>query len=977
MMSFLALSQIKAATPDVTDEDNLLSTGFTTTAEFRQFTIINVEEGSNTWKHSTGNPYAKIENDLGNKIPKDDYLVSPAFELKAGRTYRLTFDTWCGSPAYPEIVAAYLLTDATNITDKTVIIEPTSVTNDTNNKRELTGYFSPEKDGTYHVAIHAASAPGMHYLYVDNVEISRGVNGESPASVADYKVTPSPLGEDEVTVSFKAPEFCHDGVTPLSGIKSYTVKREGTVIAEITPVEGQESYSFSDKVSKDGWYAYSVTVNAASGKSLDARKMVYVGQARPASPVNLRAKETETGTVELTWDAVTTNVYGFEIDPSLVTYNIYDGPYNLFMTGVADNKLNLEYVAAGQPQKIPAFSVKAVTSKGESAEAATAAPIPVGPAHTMPYAETFAGSHITSGQPAEFISDEKLPLTYWRCFEEVADADIIPVKFDRGLMAFYANEAGRTGIYRTGKIQIDADASNPYLSLFYFSIPGAEDHFTIGINDDVVADVVIGGETRGWIEKLIPMEAYKGHIIRLTLTAYCKNPTNPIAVDDISIKNEFNNDLAISRARIPYEMHIGQDHICSFKVINNGVNTSGDYRLNIYAEGEIVKSFEGNGLERGKTDEYSFIAKPALTPGKSVVYNVELSAATEDKPEDNSVAIEVKIPESFLPAPANLTLTDTKLKWDAFEKSDYPAREITESFEAYDEFTINTAGEWSFYDGDMYPTFGLEDGYHSYPNMYEPMAFMVFNNHDNFFVGMGTMSFAMIDGGQCMASMAINCANEIEITNDDWMISPELTGEAQTISFFARGTSLVFRETFQVLYTLSDNPMNINSYRVLDQYEDVDSTWIEYTAQLPQGARYFAIRNCSLNKYLFFVDNVKFKAAGKEVPVIGYNVYGADSADDEAEWRLINDAPLTETVFDLENVGSKYVRVHALFENGGETASSPFSLEESGLGSILLDENKTDSEYYNLNGQRLSDRPAAPGVYIVRRGNTVSKIILR
>ena len=955
-----------------TDEDpNLLSTGFDTAAEWNQFTIINVETGSNTWKRSDGNPYAKIENDLGNTTPKDDYLVSPGLQLKAGMTYRLSFDTWCGIPDYPETLDAYISTEATVIPTVRILDEIT-VTNDSYHKRNVETLFTVDADGTYYLSIHASSAPGMHYLYVDNVEVSRGVDVLRPDMVANFSCNPSPMGENSVTLSFTAPSVCFDGTASLDGPVSVVISRDGTQIATLESNAGAE-LTYTDNLEKSGNYSYAVTAVAASGKSLDAKASVYVGVYRPAAPANLKIVETTPGTIEVSWDPVTTNIYGHTVDSSLVTYNLYEGLYTGYQESISDNKITIEYVSPDEPQKIAYFSVKAVTSAGESTSAAVSETMAIGTPFAMPFVENFVDAELAPGQNAEFAEDPNIAGLWWRCFESTGDIE--PVTYDKGMLAFISNYAGTTSTFRTGKIHIDEDASNPYLSFFYYIIPGSESYMTLTVNSDEICTIEIDGEAEGWKEKLVSLEEYKGQDVRIGFVAYCVSPSIAMAIDNISVKNERNNDLAIIRARIPYEMHLGEEHACQIKVVNNGVNNSGAFTISVKADNTEVTSFSGSNLERGETTEYNFSLKPDVRPGETVIYDVVIEAAADENEEDNIAKIEVKIPEYNLPSPTGLAIDGMQLTWSAFEKADFPKREIVESFEAYDEFKIDTAGEWSFYDGDQYPTFGIENSYLSYPNMYEPMAFMTFNNCDGRFIAFGSASYEPYDGVQCMVSFAANSADRVAVPNDDWMISPELPGESQTISFYARSRSNVFPETFQILYTTNEDPLNVATYQLIDEYEEISNEWTEFTAELPAGAKYFAIRNVSNNRYMLFVDYVTFEAAGKEVAVSGYNLYG--SADGE-NWTKINESLLSEPTASLEGVSSGYVRVHAIFENGIETQSDEYDLEELGLSGVRNIELPEGNEtiYYDLTGRRLKAVPTTPGVYVVRDKNGSRKVII-
>lgn len=960
-----------------TVNDNLLSTGFDTTAEFAQFTIINVESGSNTWQHSTGNPYAKIENDLGGVIAKDDYLVSPALELKAGKTYRLSFHTWRGSEKCVEKVAAYLLKSADNITDKTAIIPATEVTNVNYRKRELTGDFNVDADGTYYVAIHACSDAGMHYLYVDNVEVSRGVDNASPAAVADYVAKPSTVGENNITLTFTAPKTLNDGSTTLEKLKSVNIYRDNAFLAALEATPGQK-LSFTDVVEKSGDYIYSVTAVDENAKSLDSRALVHIGLAKPEAPTNLVVKETTPGTVELTWDAVTTNIYGHEVDPSIVTYNVYDQPYWVYLEGVEENKATFEYVAEGEFQKNATFSVKAKIGSSESDEAAESANIAVGKAFELPYFEPFANTSYVTEQPVYIEEDANIPSARWRLFTELDAYGILPVTFDRGLLAFIPGYTGTSSKLITGKIFIDEATVNPYFSLFYYTTPGNPNSFSVEVNGSTVEQVKCDGDEAGWQELLVNLAEFKGQDVRLGVTGYCESTEFAVALDNFLVRNEFDEDLAIVRSRIPNEMKLGADHQCNVKVTNHGVNTSGDYKVTVAAEGTALQQFDGTPLKRGETADFNFSLKPDVRPGETVLYTVTIDYAADENTDDNTAEIDVEIPEHFLPSPAGLAFDGDALTWDAFAKEHFPARNITESFEAYDEFEINKAGEWQFIDADNYPTFGMEDGYQSYPHMYEPMAFIVFNNCDNAFKGLGTITYDMYNGGQCMASMAINCDNLIQIPNEDWMISPELSGNAQTISLYARSSSDgAFLESFVIKYTTGDDPLNTAAYKTVGEHKDIPGQWKQYTASLPEGAKYFAIVNVSDNKYWFFVDYVEFEAAGKPEELTGYDVYVANAAD-SANWTKVNEVPVAETQFALGSNDAKYVRVHALFANGVETQSEPLELSTTAIEDVVANGESTDATtvYYNLNGVRFDRRPTTPGIYIVSDANGTHKVLI-
>ena len=64
------------------------------------------------------------------------------------------------------------------------------------------------------------------------------------------------------------------------------------------------------------------------------------------------------------------------------------------------------------------------------------------------------------------------------------------------------------------------------------------------------------------------------------------------------------------------------------------------------------------------------------------------------------------------------------------------------------------------------------------------------------------------------------------------------------------------------------------------------------------------------------------------------------------------------------------VRNHAIYNQQGDTGKS------AGISAVIADDANAPTEYYNLQGIRIT-HPVTAGTYIVRQGNKVSKIIIR
>lgn len=957
--------------------DNMLSASFDTADDFAKFTKINVEASTYTWSYDKSAQAAYIRNEFGStaSLPKDDYLVSPALALKAGVYYQLCFTAWNGSAGYPERIGACIGKQPTADALNDFIIADTELEGAGRTKFNTT--FTVEADGDYYAALHAASAPGMFTLFADDFTVSRGVLPTGPAEVTDFAATPDKSGALNVTLSLTAPATDMAG-SQLSNLKNVKLSRDGVELTVIECKPG-EKITYIDNVEAEGSYRYTAAVEGEHGCGFDAVADAWVGIAAPVSPSELTVTETAPGVLKFTWSAVTTNIHGHEIAPETVTYSLTaGGSANVIATGLSGTEAVVNYPAEGQPQTITDFTIKAHTAAGASTGGASTPIVVVGQPYTMPYIENFPGGMLTTGQTAQIIADENHAPGCWGYFEQLVNDDILPVKPDGGMAAFFPYADGDRSVWRSAKIEIGANAVNPYLSFFYYTLPGATDHMAVDVNGETVSEFTIDDETRGWREVLIPLADYKGTVVRIGLTGYCVDANNKICIDNIAVKDEPANDMAITRARIPQEMQQGRQHLCSVKVTNLGVQPSGNYTLTVTDGDNEVWSTEGSGLERGAELEYTFNICHEAFDREGTTYTVTLTTAGDENTDDNVKSTETTFSACELPAPTGIAATATtdgyEITWAEATTDNMPVRQITEGFEAYDEFVCDTAGEWSFIDGDGCGVLGIRDGYHSYPNMFSPMAFIVFNNHDGSFPCIGTTSFDPYEGGQCLMSASVDVINSADRANDDRLISPRLSGKAQTISFYARSSGMVFPEDVSVMISSTDRLAT--SFTKVETFKAIRNEWKRYEVELPEGTQYFAICNESYDQYMLFVDNISFEAAPLETTVTGYDVYAGDP--DSNEWIKLNDSPVDGTKLTVTELdGDKSLRVAARFANGCTSYSAPATVDLSGIDNVTIDSENGATEYFDLRGVRLDDRPTAAGLYIMRNGTTVQKIVIK
>lgn len=167
---------------------------------------------------------------------------------------------------------------------------------------------------------------------------------------------------------------------------------------------------------------------------------------------------------------------------------------------------------------------------------------------------------------------------------------------------------------------------------------------------------------------------------------------------------------------------------------------------------------------------------------------------------------------------------------------------VTESFENAETFAQTVEG-WTIYDMDGGPAGGLEGleiPGHTYGE--SPMGWFVMENNNTAHSGTKFMSTMYnVNGKQ----------------NDEWLISPLLCGEAQTISLWARSINSNYGlESMELLYSTTNT--SVSSFVSARKVAEVPDTWTKYTFQVPAGTKYFAIRCTSQDIFMLFVDDVTY-----------------------------------------------------------------------------------------------------------------------
>lgn len=450
-------------------------------------------------------------------------------------------------------------------------------------------------------------------------------------------------------------------------------------------------------------------------------------------------------------------------------------------------------------------------------------------------------------------------------------------------------------------------------------------------------------------------------------------------------------DLYVS-ANFPEMMNVNEPATVTANLKNLGTKSVSGYKVNLYVNGKLVASKSGNEIASKGKGVVEFTYVPSVVDGEAVDMYVDVVYTSDQNPVNNqSDVAKIDVLQLQLPTINLAGMSDETgrvyLAWDAPKTE---AIDMVEDFERYAPFVIDNIGNWTLVDGDggytaMYNSW---EGTYDYAHAGEPFAWQVFNpeaaGFDSFYWAEDTCTYYCQSGKQMLQSMVgavPNAAGDlISVTNDNWLISPELSGNVQTISFYAKcWTSQVsyfgeyrhYPARFNVYYSTTDK--NVSSFYKLNNSPLEAPMWFSEGAlsfKLPEGAKYFAIQDVSeyvydevdvsgenVEGYVLYIDDIRYQAPG--VHVKGYNIY--------RDGKKLNEQLLTATDYDeFVPVGNHEYVVTAVYEEGESPVSNVFSAvgDPSNPNAIHFVEANSDKENarYDLSGRRVNG--AKKGIFI-------------
>lgn len=957
--------------------------------------VINNNNDRFFWKYDDLNhcPYFSASS-----TSNDDWLLSPFIHMQPDRKYIISFDAIENTPnngvEYRNTFNVYfgkLRSTEIALLDDSIQLNSKGVS-----KRHLKYVVAPNADGKYCFAIRDISPKYTMAgtLFFENFKVDVYAKYTAPDSVRNLTVTPAERGELKATVTFTTPTktMGGDALSALTG--AYVVRDDSVVIKKFDTVSpGQQLSAEDDNVSTDGFHTYTAYAINSEGDGVKYDSTAYVGIDIPKQPRPLKLINNGDGTGVFLWEEPeVVGVNGGYVSTSDLTYNLYyysGGAPQLQKKGITSNFAALNIPNTGD-QKSYRFLVSAVSRAGEG-RLVISEPVLGGAPYPAPFKESWANCRSTY---SPWIMDTYKDNGFQFISTNSSDND-------NGAL-YFTNVSGGEGKCTLYSPMVSLDKCvQPYVKLaYYYSRSMRDVKFSIGIEkpnlDIVYLDTIDFGKqtgSTGWREVSSSIEKYKDlKYVRVVVYVENKNVGKQFIIDNMRVENAFDNNLSVS-IHVPAITRKGKTIKCTAAVKNNGNNPINGYDVIVRADGEEFDRLHvTEKINVDSTIYHTFTYAIPPTAPDSMKFEAEVDASTDDYDADNVAerTIDVK-PSEF----ATTTLAGTKngdvvsLTWQAPANTN--AR-VTEDFESIEPFTLTDFAPWKVVDGDAAYTNG--PAYFTFPHIFEPMAFICLDNSQMD----GVQKYPQYDahsGNQYLADFST--VNYVK-ANDDWLISPELSGEAQTVRLYVKTPEEnYYPEKFEFRWSTTDDKVSSMTNRLNDTCYNAIYEWGYLDAPVPAGAKYFAIHVNTSEKphFMIMLDDITYSRGG--LKPVAYYIY--------QDGRLVgtvnpNDfAGDSYTMTVSESEPHKY-NVAVVYDEGISPLSNTVNTDPTGIATVrsdnwtvavrgpqvyvngldghpLLVTDTAGATFYHgiASGQVRVELPA--GIYIVRVGDVTKKVVVK
>lgn len=1010
---------------------------FTTADNLGDWGIQDVNNDGNSWEYKQAWGLVQCYFPTSGSS-NDDWLVTPAINLGKDDVYTITFSYGSqGTRFAPEQLTVTMGTSEYATRHTTVLYKDLNITNFWNGSMKTVTITLPvDEDAPYYFGFHCTSPSNGYCLYLDDVRVEQNGTKAAPAAVENLTITPGAKGALEAEVAFDTPSLNAEGGA-LSQISAVNIYRDEELVKTFAAPATGAHLSFTDSGMATGTHTWRVLAELDGEEGAKAEATAYIGVDAPMAVTGLKAKENADGSVTVTWDAAL-GVNGGYTGSDVTTYQLVrtDGSDEVTLRrGTADTSYTDTSIPS-DAQSYLYYTVVAKTSAGTS-EAAESNSIFAGPAYDVPFKENFAWGTLNKNPWVM----ETVVSTFLNPSWSIVAQGVTPlcptIDGDDGMLGF-ATTLGGMNFYQGAQVRIATPAISlkgttaPYLSFYIFHYDTTEIsqeydseneeyvtvtntykdkiHVQVSVDNGAYTDVPgavveLAANNGGWTKYRVDLSAYKDAAKASIGILGVADGGGNIYIDNLLITDTYTTDLEITDILGPQSAKVGEKADYLVRVVNNGTASTKAYTVGLYLDDKQVASASNPGaaiFANGGEKMLSLSFTPGLEhSGATHKLQARINfAADECAANDASDEIAFDVPALAFPAiDAIEGSTDgdkVTISWDEPDFAAFRAKR-TDDIENFTAFAISGLGDYTLVDNDKSSTTYCISGITGYDNAQAAMAYQVFNparagvDLDEPF----NRRWYARSGKQFLISWG---ASDTSVdANDDWLISPELSGEEQVVSFYIKSVSLAYAERFRVLYSRDTKSISDFVKVAEANYYTPGGKWRKFSVRLPQGAKYFAIHCISADAFGLMVDDLSFvpaKGSAADYDLLGYNVY--------RDGVKLNTEPVADNTFtDTPGAGLHSYAVTTLYASG---ESSPSPKYETGTTSVataaaasfaayghqgclelFAPDAEVFAQVFTIDGRTvLADAVSgsatytlAPGLYIVKAAGYAAKVVVK
>lgn len=981
----------------------------------KKYTVIDGNNDGRTWKVAAMTDYtACMLPNVADINEADDWLITVPVYMPAG-DYIMSFECGYTGSGATGIKLEVKLGASPTVEGLTAEIAPPTVYT-VKDKTKYEYNCNIPTDGYYYIGVHNITPKEIKgTVKLFSVGVRSGsvepVEPVDPPAAGTLTWELAPKGELKANIKYVAPTKTKSGADLKEITKVLITSRWEVDKFEYTDVKPGQTIEINDVEMYAGInnrFTAVAYVGETAGDKVE-HKNIWCGPDTPLAPQNVKLVAAEDfKSAVLSWDPVgETGEHGGYVDPAAVTYYIFDAFGSYYDPAIATTtgtSVKIEYPDL-KGQDFVAYQVTAGYGENYSLETASDI-LTIGEPYKVPFTESFKNGRYDDIWLVDPKSDNSNQMqgtvddTYFPSLIDPEDpeapAPLVSQDGDNGF--FYWLPYEKDVMYGMISPRVDiAGAANPALE-FWYQGQGSDIDVMVSKDDapfETVRTIDMQAEptTSGWTLASIPLADYKDakaiqFELRLRAAHNDADHTWSVPIDNIRVRDIVDKDLRLVSFAVPSNARVGEKLTLKAHVENLGKEADGAvvaWTVNGNAVGtSALPAMAANGFADAEfeytvpvnTDEVLEVKAEAVLEGDGCAANNVAEASVKVRLNNYPTVADLAGRATGNGAEVSLTWTAPSLEGITDPKT------VAEDFESedYTPMSITGAGGWTVYDGDKLKTYNIfRELYNPYQT--QPIGFQLFNRTVAEVQETYWEDAAPHSGETFM--MAPSCQSG---DNDNWLISPELSGNEQTVSFWAKSMIISWGESFEVLYSTTGNsPESFTQTVEVENYPAdgiVPETWTEFKVALPKGAKHFAIHHKTHDTLALLVDDVTYESAPEvpaDIALTGYHIFrdGVQITSEPVTETAYTDSPVEAGAADGEYTYS-YVVV-PIYNCGPAPKSNEVtvSVVSTAIDEVNAGGKGASAVYYNLQGVRVPAGRLVPGVYVRVADGRSEKVVVK